>query len=78
MSGIRFPIISDNAGELSRVMGVFNTETQAACRALLIINAQFRLVHLTLKNEQTFSNTDSVLNLVLHLQGREEMQVSSW
>lgn len=68
MEGIKFPVIADRNGDLSRNFGVLNLDTNLSSRALAILNHEFKLVHLTFNNEQTVSSPNQVLELVKKFQ----------
>jgi len=69
LSDITFPIISDRDGDFSRSCGVLkvNNGKFGAARALVILDSNGRMVHLTLHNEHTRSYPVKVLELIKHL-----------
>jgi len=66
---IAFPIISDRDGDFSRAFGVLKlTDGKfGAARALVILDTEGRMVHLTMNNENTRSYPNKVMELIKHL-----------
>ena len=62
---VNFPVISDRDGDFSRAFGILkvNNEKFGAARALVILDTDGRMVHMTLHNEQARSYPDKVLEL---------------
>jgi len=69
LSDITFPIISDRDGDFSRSFGVLKVKNGkfGAARALVILDSNGRMVHLTLHNEHTRSYPVKVMELIKHL-----------
>ena len=68
LKGIKFPVIADIDGELSRSFGVLNISSGCSARALAVLDPQFNLVHLAVNNEQTFSSPHNTSKLIRRLQ----------
>ena len=53
--GIRFPIICDKDGDFSRAFGVLkiSKNTFGAVRALVVLNPDMKMIHISLNNEKT-------------------------
>ena len=59
LEGIKFSIISDRDGDFSRAFGVLKLKDGqfGAARALVILDQEGRMVHISLHNEYTRSYT---------------------
>ena len=71
LKNIKFPIISDLTGELSRSFGVLkihNDKTGAeefgAARAVVILNEKLEMVYLQLKNEKVASDPQDIISFL--------------
>ena len=71
LQGIKFPIISDLEGELSRSFGVLKihkekagSERFAAARAVVILNDKMEMVYLQLKNEKVASDPQDIISFL--------------
>ena len=71
LQNIKFPIISDRTGDLSRSFGVLKITKDPsggvnfdAARALAILNDKMELVYLSLKNELTASDPEEIMNVI--------------
>jgi alkyl hydroperoxide reductase subunit AhpC len=71
LQGVSFPIISDRDGDFSRAYGVLKVKNGkfGAARALVILDREGRMVHMTLHNENTRSFPGKVVELIKKLQG---------
>ena len=75
LRGIRFPIIADRDGTMSRSFGVLKTSSNnefCAARALAILNEKRETVFLTINNEKTASDPDNIMDLIKRLQDAEK------
>merc|ERR1712226_1106599 len=70
LQGIRFPIISDRDGDFSRAMGVLKVDDGSfrAARALLVLDKDVELVHVSLQNETTRVRPADILELIDQLE----------
>jgi len=71
MKGIKFPVISDINGEISRSFGTLDIDKKSASRAVAVVSPDYKLVYLKIKNESTFSNPEAMVDLLRHLQGKK-------
>lgn len=78
LQNIKFPIISDRDGDFSRSFGVLKVSKNDkgamsfdAARALVIMNDKMEMIYLTLKNENTASNPDEILDVLKKLMGAD-------
>merc|ERR1712142_1413805 len=76
---LAFPIISDRDGDFSRSFGVLKLKNGefGAARALVILDTEGRMVHLSLHNENTRSYPDKVLSLIKHLKNDVSVSAAS-
>merc|ERR1719347_516486 len=76
---LAFPIISDRDGDFSRSFGVLKLKNGefGAARALVILDTEGRMVHLSLHNENTRSYPDKVLSLIKHLKNNVSVSAAS-
>jgi len=79
LRGIKFPVISDRDGDFSRTFGVLKLKDGkfGAARALVILDQQGKMVHLTLHNELAKSYPSKVLDLIKNLTRDEEEVVKT-
>ena len=71
LQGIKFPIISDLEGELSRLFGVFKIHKDKtgaskfeAARAVVILNDRSEMVYRQLKNEKVASDPRTIISFL--------------
>ena len=66
LTGIKFPIISDKTGALSKSFGVLKTHhgNFGAARAVAVVNDKNRLIFIEVKNEKTQSDPQEIINLI--------------
>merc|ERR1712240_180384 len=76
---LAFPIMSDRDGDFSRSFGVLKLKNGefGAARALVILDTEGRMVHLSLQNENTRSYPDKVLSLIKHLKNNISVNTPS-
>merc|ERR1712142_1318027 len=76
---LAFPIISDRDGDFSRSFGLLKLKNGefGAARALVILDTEGRMVHLSLHNENTRSYPDKVLSLIKHLKNDVSVSAAS-
>lgn len=81
LQGIKFPIISDREGTLSKSFGVLKTAEGkfGAARALAIMDSM-KLVFLSVKNESTKSEPEKIMRYIKLLRGeiREELDIGNF
>ena len=70
LQGIKFPIISDRDGDFSRALGVLKLKNGefGAARALILLDRDMEVVHLSLHNEKTRSRPTDILELINQLE----------
>ena len=66
LNGVKFPIISDRDGDFSRAFGVLKLKDGqfGAARALVILDQEGRMVHMSLHNEYTRSYPMKVMEMI--------------
>merc|ERR1719244_726416 len=66
LKGIKFPIISDRDGDFSRAFGILkvNKDCFGCARALVVLNPEMKMIHVSLNNERTTSKPDQVLKWI--------------
>ena len=74
LRGIKFPIIADRDGTMSKSFGVLKTSNNEFCaaRALAILNEKRETVFLAINNEKTASDPDNIMDLIKKLQDAEK------
>ena len=73
LKDVKFPIISDRDGDFSRALGVLKLKDGefGAARALVILDQEGRMIHMTLNNEHIRSYPGKVVALIKHLKGED-------
>ena len=84
LQGIKFPIISDLEGELSRSFGVLKihkdktgSERFAAARAVVILNDKMEMIYLQLKNEKVASDPRDIISFLRNAKGEQMPNIPS-
>ena len=79
LQGIKFPIISDRDGDFSRALGVLKLKNGefGAARALILLDRDVEVVHLSLHNEKTRSRPTDILELINQLENNSPSSSSS-
>ena len=84
LQGIKFPIISDLEGELSRSFGVLKihkdktgSERFAAARAVVILNDKMEMIYLQLKNEKVASDPQDIISFLRNAKGEQMPNIPS-
>ena len=84
LQGIKFPIISDLEGELSRSFGVLKihkdktgSERFTAARAVVILNDKMEMVYLQLKNEKVASDPQDIISFLRNAKAEQMPSIPS-